>query len=117
MLSTAPIRAYIPASNVARARKFYEHTVGLTPKEDYAGGVIYDCGGTEVSEQHRGWRWCQDGVVQGYRGEYPGHQRTPLRLCNETSEVAIGGREEALLISAPSTAVPRSDAETAASRR
>ena len=48
MLSTAPVRAYIPASDVRRARKFYEHTVGLTPKEDYAGDVIYECGGTEV---------------------------------------------------------------------
>lgn len=48
MLSTAPIRAYIPASNVARARQFYEHIVGLTPKEDYAGGVTYECAGTEV---------------------------------------------------------------------
>jgi predicted enzyme related to lactoylglutathione lyase len=48
MLSTAPIRAYIPVSNVARARKFYEETVGLKPKQDYAGGVIYECGGTEV---------------------------------------------------------------------
>ena len=48
MLSTAPIRAYIPVSNVARARKFYEQTVGLKPKEDYAGGVIYECGSTEV---------------------------------------------------------------------
>ena len=48
MLSTAPIRAYIPASDIARARKFYEQTVGLTPKEEYAGGVIYECGGTEV---------------------------------------------------------------------
>jgi predicted enzyme related to lactoylglutathione lyase len=48
MLRTAPIRAYIPASNVARARKFYEGIVGLEPKEEYAGGVIYECGGTEV---------------------------------------------------------------------
>jgi predicted enzyme related to lactoylglutathione lyase len=48
MLKAAPIRAYIPASNVARARKFYEQTVGLTPKEEYAGGVIYECGGTHV---------------------------------------------------------------------
>ena len=48
MLKTAPIRAYIPASNVERARKFYEQVVGLTPKEDYAGGVIYECGNTEV---------------------------------------------------------------------
>jgi predicted enzyme related to lactoylglutathione lyase len=48
MLRTAPIRAYIPASDVARARKFYEQTVGLEPKEEYAGGVIYECGGAEV---------------------------------------------------------------------
>jgi predicted enzyme related to lactoylglutathione lyase len=48
MLNTAPIRAYIPASDVSRARQFYEQKVGLVPKEDYAGGVIYACGGTEV---------------------------------------------------------------------
>jgi catechol 2,3-dioxygenase-like lactoylglutathione lyase family enzyme len=48
MLSTAPIRAYIPVSDVARARKFYEGTLGLRPKQEYAGGVIYECGGTEV---------------------------------------------------------------------
>src|SRR5262245_379844 len=48
MLSRTPIRAYIPVSDVARARKFYEKTIGLTPGEDYAGGVIYECGGTEV---------------------------------------------------------------------
>ena len=48
MLSAAPIRAYIPASNVARARKFYEQTIGLTPKQEYSGGVIYECGGAEV---------------------------------------------------------------------
>ena len=48
MLSTAPIRAYIPASDVSRARRFYEELVGLIPKEDYSGGVIYECGGAEV---------------------------------------------------------------------
>src|SRR6266852_690463 len=48
MLSTAPIRAYIPASNVARARKFYEQTIVLRPKQEYSGGVIYECGGAEV---------------------------------------------------------------------
>jgi predicted enzyme related to lactoylglutathione lyase len=48
MLTSAPIRAYIPASNVSRARKFYEGAVGLRPKQEYAGGVIYECGGTEV---------------------------------------------------------------------
>src|SRR2546427_855939 len=48
MLSTAPIRAYIPASNIERARKFYEQVVGLEPAEVYAGGVVYICGGAEV---------------------------------------------------------------------
>ena len=48
MLTTAPIRAYLPASNLPRARKFYEEIVGLQPKEEYAGGVIYECGGAEV---------------------------------------------------------------------
>src|SRR6266545_6302955 len=48
MLSAAPIRAYIPVSDVARARKFYEQTIGLRPKQEYSGGVIYECGGAEV---------------------------------------------------------------------
>ncbi len=48
MLRNAPIRAYIPASDVRRARKFYEEIVGLVPREEYAGGVIYECGGAEV---------------------------------------------------------------------
>ena len=48
MLRNAPIRAYIPASNITRARKFYEEIIGLQPKEEYAGGVIYECGGTGV---------------------------------------------------------------------
>ena len=48
MLKTATIRAYIPASDVTRARKFYEQTVGLEPKEEFAGGVIYECGAAEV---------------------------------------------------------------------
>jgi predicted enzyme related to lactoylglutathione lyase len=48
MLRAAPIRAYIPVSDLLRARNFYEKTLGLSPKEEYAGGVIYDCGGAEV---------------------------------------------------------------------
>ena len=44
MLANAAIVPYIPVSNVARARKFYEGTLGLTPREEYAGGVIYECG-------------------------------------------------------------------------
>ena len=48
MLSAAPIRAYIPVADVSRARRFYEQTLGLRPKQEFAGGVIYECGGTEV---------------------------------------------------------------------
>ena len=48
MLRNAPICAYIPASDVTRARKFYEGIVGLEPREEYAGGVVYQCGGAEV---------------------------------------------------------------------
>jgi predicted enzyme related to lactoylglutathione lyase len=48
MLRNAPIRAYIPASNIARARKFYEEIVGLQAKEEYAGGIVYECEGTGV---------------------------------------------------------------------
>ena len=44
MLSTAPIVPYIPVRDVARARKFYEEKVGLKPKHEYAGGVVYECG-------------------------------------------------------------------------
>jgi catechol 2,3-dioxygenase-like lactoylglutathione lyase family enzyme len=28
---------------LARARKFYEQKIGLKAKEEYAGGVIYEC--------------------------------------------------------------------------
>jgi predicted enzyme related to lactoylglutathione lyase len=48
MLRNAPIRAYIPARDLSRARRFYEETIGLVPREEYAGGVVYECGGTEV---------------------------------------------------------------------
>ena len=44
MLKNSAIVPYIPVANVARAREFYERKVGLTVKEEYAGGVIYECG-------------------------------------------------------------------------
>lgn len=44
MLRSAPIVPYIPVADMARARKFYEEKVGLKPREEYAGGVIYECG-------------------------------------------------------------------------
>jgi catechol 2,3-dioxygenase-like lactoylglutathione lyase family enzyme len=44
MLKNARMVPYTPVADVARARKFYEEKVGLKPKEEYAGGVIYECG-------------------------------------------------------------------------
>jgi catechol 2,3-dioxygenase-like lactoylglutathione lyase family enzyme len=44
MLKNARIVPYIPVADVARARRFYEEKIGLTPKEQYAGGLIYECG-------------------------------------------------------------------------
>jgi predicted enzyme related to lactoylglutathione lyase len=42
MLQQAPLYAYIPAKDVARARKFYEEKLGLKPKEQIAGGITYE---------------------------------------------------------------------------
>jgi predicted enzyme related to lactoylglutathione lyase len=36
--------SYIPAKDVARARKFYEETLGFKPKQVTAGGVVYEFG-------------------------------------------------------------------------
>ena len=44
MLKNAAIVPYIPVADVGRARKFYEGKLGLEPKAEYAGGVIYECG-------------------------------------------------------------------------
>ena len=42
MLQRFPMYTYIPAKDVARARDFYEKKVGLEPKQETAGGVIYE---------------------------------------------------------------------------
>jgi catechol 2,3-dioxygenase-like lactoylglutathione lyase family enzyme len=44
MLKNAAIIPYIPIRDLARARAFYEDKIGLKPKEEYAAGVIYECG-------------------------------------------------------------------------
>lgn len=47
MLQKYPMRAYIPAKDLERARRFYEGKVGLKPKEVTDGGVFYEfAGGT-----------------------------------------------------------------------
>jgi catechol 2,3-dioxygenase-like lactoylglutathione lyase family enzyme len=42
MLQDAPMYSYIPAKDVARARKFYEEKLGFRPKEVTADGVVYE---------------------------------------------------------------------------
>ena len=44
MLQHAPMYAYLPAKDVARARQFYERTLGFTPAREVAGGVMYEFG-------------------------------------------------------------------------
>ena len=47
MLQDFPMYAYIPARDLARARKFYETKLGFHPKEETNGGVVYEfAGGT-----------------------------------------------------------------------
>lgn len=43
MLKNAPVVPYIPATDIARARRFYEEKVGLVAKQEIAGGVVYEC--------------------------------------------------------------------------
>lgn len=45
MLQTFPMYSYIPAQDVARARRFYERTLGFVPKQEIAGGVVYEFAG------------------------------------------------------------------------
>lgn len=44
MLQDAPMYAYIPARDLARARQFYETKVGLKPTQEMNGGVVYEFG-------------------------------------------------------------------------
>ena len=44
MLQRSPMYAYIPAKDLNRARKFYEEKVGLRPKQEVNGGVVYQSG-------------------------------------------------------------------------
>jgi hypothetical protein len=37
MLRNARLNAYLPATDVSRARKFYEQKLGFKPKEETAG--------------------------------------------------------------------------------
>jgi catechol 2,3-dioxygenase-like lactoylglutathione lyase family enzyme len=43
-LSDHPIHPTLPVSDLERARKFYESTLGFTPADVNPGGVFYDTG-------------------------------------------------------------------------
>ena len=43
-LQKSPMYAYLPASDVARARKFYEQKLGFKAGKEIAGGVVYQFG-------------------------------------------------------------------------
>ena len=45
MLQDFPMYSYIPAKDLARARQFYEAKVGLRPKQEINGGIVYECAG------------------------------------------------------------------------
>ena len=42
MLQNSPMYAYIPAKDVARARKFYEGKLGFAPGKVMEGGVVHE---------------------------------------------------------------------------
>src|SRR5258705_6015471 len=44
MLQKSPMYAYIPVRDVGRARKFYEQKLGFKPRQETAGGVVYEFG-------------------------------------------------------------------------
>jgi len=44
MLQKAPMYAYLPAKDIARAKRFYEQKVGLKAKEERNGGVVFELG-------------------------------------------------------------------------
>jgi catechol 2,3-dioxygenase-like lactoylglutathione lyase family enzyme len=41
MLHGFPMYAYLPASDLARAREFYETKLGFQPAQEHNGGVVY----------------------------------------------------------------------------
>jgi predicted enzyme related to lactoylglutathione lyase len=44
MLQSNPMYAYIPAKDIARARRFYEQKVGFKPSKELNGGIVYEFG-------------------------------------------------------------------------
>ena len=74
MLQDSPLDAYLPATDVDRARRFHEQTLGLPPAREIAGGVCYEFAGRTAAflyespnagtskASHAFWR--VDGVIR-----------------------------------------------------
>ncbi len=45
MLNNSAVTANVPASDLDRARRFYEDTLGLTPVSENPGGLVYTTAG------------------------------------------------------------------------
>lgn len=43
MLKNLHVHATIPVKDIERAKKFYSEKLGLTPKSEAPGGLIYEC--------------------------------------------------------------------------
>ena len=69
MLQNAPMYSYIPAKDVARARRFYEDKLGFKLSQETAGGVVYECGQSTgvlpVSDTECGHVAGKSGVLAG----------------------------------------------------
>jgi predicted enzyme related to lactoylglutathione lyase len=44
MLQKYPMHAYLPVTDLARARNFYEQKLGFEPRKEMSGGVVYEFG-------------------------------------------------------------------------
>ena len=44
MLFNASVSATLPASDIGRAKKFYQETLGLNVAKESPGGIKFDCG-------------------------------------------------------------------------
>ena len=85
MLQDAPMYSSIPAKDVRRARRFYEEKLRFKPKQETAGGVIYEfakgtacflyptpnAGTSQASQAFLASRRprTRDGRTEGTRGE------------------------------------------------
>ncbi len=77
MLKGARIVPHIPATNVAGAREFYEEKLGLMPKEEYAGGVIYECRGGSWAFMYPSAGWLKVCSVAACNRELKFYGRRP----------------------------------------